>query len=97
LPTYGKSPNIICCILAETFGSLKFNFKIGGVNHILQHNSIGVKDSTMLVGADVTHAGKGKDPGCPSIVGIVSTIGVTYGNYLASARLQSNNTEVSKS
>lgn len=56
----------------------------------------------MIVGADMTHAGKGDDPGCPSMTGIVASFGENpnaipgdYHRYLASARLQSNDTEVS--
>lgn len=77
--------------------SLKFNFKLGGYSHAINGNgAIGVKTGTMVVGADVTHAGKCKDPGCPSLAGVVGTIwGMPLSHYQASARLQPNNTEVS--
>lgn len=48
----------------------------------------------MIVGADVTHAGKG-DKACPSMAGVVGTCDQQSIHYLASARLQPNNTEVS--
>ena len=50
----------------------------------------------MIVGADVTHSGSGLDPDCPSVAGVVATSEPDdCVHYLAAARLQSNNTEVS--
>lgn len=48
----------------------------------------------MIVGADVTHPGKGTDVTCPSIAGIVATHDPRYVQYLGSARLQTNKNEV---
>ncbi|KUJ21351.1 Piwi-domain-containing protein [Mollisia scopiformis] len=86
-----NNKNILDC---KVYGNLalKINFKLGGVNHRLAGTS-GVKLNTMLVGADVTHSGKGADPGCPSLAGVVSSCSSSIGKFVASARLQSNNTE----
>ena len=76
--------------------SLKFNFKLGGQNHAIQNGITGLKDNTMIVGADVTHSAKGPvENGAPSLAGVVASSGQSPSNYVASARLQSNNTEVS--
>ena len=72
---------------------MKINFKLGGTNHQI-HGSTGLKSRTIVFGADVTHSGKGQDPGCPSLAGVVASSGDGNNTYLASARLQSNNTEV---
>lgn len=58
---------------------------------------LGVPHSTLIMGTDVTHSGKGADPGCPSLAAVVCGMAGpkhTEHTYLASARLQSNNTEV---
>jgi hypothetical protein len=50
----------------------------------------------MIVGADVTHSGKGGSAqGSPSLAGVVATCDDRAMHYLASARLQPSNTEVS--
>lgn len=84
--------------------SLKFNFKLGGTNHQIEGNLSVIKPKTLLVGADVTHGGKTDDSGCPSLAGVVASCGQIpsasfagdFHRYLASARMQSKNTEVSR-
>jgi len=49
----------------------------------------------MVVGADVTHPGRTLDELCPSMAGVVATYDDYAIQYLASARLQPKNTEVS--
>lgn len=49
----------------------------------------------MIVGADVSHTGKGRDATCPSMAGVVATCDQLCSKYFASARLQENNTEAS--
>ncbi|CAG8982772.1 hypothetical protein HYALB_00001053 [Hymenoscyphus albidus] len=73
---------------------LKVNFKLGGTNHMLQ-DTTRPKSRTMVVGADVTHPTRCIDAGCPSLAGVVATNtgGDQINHYLASARLQVNNTE----
>ncbi|KAF7901748.1 uncharacterized protein EAF01_007047 [Botrytis porri] len=79
--------------------SLKINFKLGGVSHFLNDGAgqrilwAGAKANTMIVGADVSHAGKGRDATCPSMAGVVATFDQQCSKYSASARLQENNTE----
>ncbi|KAF5873532.1 putative piwi-domain-containing protein [Botrytis fragariae] len=79
--------------------SLKINFKLGGVSHFLNDEAgqrifwAGAKANTMIVGADVSHAGKGRDATCPSMAGVVATCDQQCSQYFASARLQENNTE----
>ncbi|KAF5870268.1 putative piwi-domain-containing protein [Botrytis fragariae] len=71
--------------------ALKINFKLGGINHRIAN--IPLRDRTMIMGADVTHVGKGQDDACPSQAGVVATRDSNYVHYLASARLQPHNTE----
>ncbi|KAF7911733.1 uncharacterized protein EAE98_011848 [Botrytis deweyae] len=71
--------------------ALKINFKLGGRSHHVQ--DLGVENGTMIMGADVTHVGKGQDDGCPSQAGVVATRDQHHIHYLASARLQTHNTE----
>ncbi|TGO18599.1 hypothetical protein BPAE_0378g00050 [Botrytis paeoniae] len=79
--------------------SLKINFKLGGVSHFLNDEAsqrifcAGAKANMMIVGADVSHAGKGRDATCPSMAGVVATCDQLCSQYFASARLQENNTE----
>ncbi|KAF7897184.1 hypothetical protein EAF00_005412 [Botryotinia globosa] len=79
--------------------SLKINFKLGGISHFLNDGTsqrifwAGAKANTMIVGADVSHAGKGRDATCPSMAGVVATCDQLCSKYLSSARLQGNNTE----
>ncbi|KAF4634153.1 hypothetical protein G7Y89_g3969 [Cudoniella acicularis] len=72
---------------------LKINYKLEGRYHRVQYG-LGLGDGeTIIVGADVTHGGKGLDQGCPSMAGVVACRGDKKSDYLASARIQSNNTE----
>jgi len=66
-----------------------------GTNHVIMGKT-GVLEGTMVMGADVTHPGKGKyhDEGCPSMAGVVGTYDVDHAQYLASARLQTPKSEV---
>lgn len=47
----------------------------------------------MIIGADVTHSGKGSN--APSVAGVVATSNSINGKFLAPARIQSCKTEVS--
>ncbi|TVY43663.1 Protein argonaute [Lachnellula occidentalis] len=80
---YSKTPHM---------NGLKINFKLSGTNHRLSARDLPVRPMTMIIGADVTHPGKGDD-GCPSMAGVVATCDDEAMHYLASARLQPNNTE----
>lgn len=76
--------------------SLKVNYKLGGRNHALYEGVLLKNVNTLIIGADVTHPGKGKDPGSPSMAGVVACRGDAPSTYQASARLQNPNTEVNK-
>lgn len=57
--------------------SMKFNAKLGGVNHIVTGRTMDkLKErGTMFVGADVTHPSFLSLPGTPSIAGVVASSG----------------------
>jgi hypothetical protein len=92
---FGKSEMPPCareCSLK--YSSLKVNFKLRGINHILHDKAwYGSKPNTMIVGADVSHV-KGDDTTVPSMAGMVATTDGQDCQFYASARLQSNNVEV---
>ncbi|TGO35543.1 hypothetical protein BHYA_0154g00050 [Botrytis hyacinthi] len=80
--------------------SLRANFKLGGTNHIIGDVEEPLEliesirnDSLMIVGADVSHPGKGLDPECPSMAGIVASFNHKFCHFATSARLQANNEE----
>lgn len=53
---------------------LKYNLKLGGVNHRLNLSKQGImRFSTMFVGMDVTHPSPGSQNGAPSIAAVVAT------------------------
>ncbi|TVY15724.1 Protein argonaute 1A [Lachnellula arida] len=95
------SPRLVVVLLPNTDTTtysdvkcMKINFKLGGVNlgPRLDELETILGGRAMIVGADVTHAGKG-DRSCPSLAGVVATCDQQVVHYLASARLQPNNTE----
>lgn len=69
---------------------LKYNLKLGGINHRLLHAQGGIlARKTMFVGMDVTHPSQGSQSGAPSIVAVVATEEPTYFvNWPVSLRLQ---------
>ncbi|KAF8544027.1 ribonuclease H-like domain-containing protein [Trichophaea hybrida] len=76
--------------------ALKFNFKLGGTNHLVSTDQLGFlkNGKTMLVGCDVTHASPKSRRGTPSIAGVVASCDGTYATYPASLRLQGHRTEM---
>ncbi|OJD25785.1 hypothetical protein ACJ73_02841 [Blastomyces percursus] len=88
------------CVVAEKFRknqpqyfanvALKFNLKLGGVNHKLQPSKLGIisEGKTMVVGIDVTHPAPGSLPTAPSIAGMVASVDKVLGQWPASIRLQ---------
>ncbi|KAH9885253.1 argonaute-like protein [Cubamyces lactineus] len=76
--------------------ALKFNMKLGGVNHELgdQNMSWLTKEPTMLVGMDVTHPGAGTVRGTPSIAAVVASVDRRMAQYPASLRLQESRKEM---
>ena len=77
--------------------ALKFNMKLGGVNHNLDQESMArfKQEPTMLVGMDVTHPGPGSLKGTPSIAAIVASVDDELGQFPASLRIQETKKEVS--
>ena len=70
--------------------ALKFNIKLGGLNHMLAQENMGWlrQAPTMLVGMDVTHPGVGTVRGTPSIAAVVASVDPYLGQFPASLRLQ---------
>ena len=76
--------------------ALKFNIKLGGLNHMLAPENMAWLDEapTMLVGMDVTHPGLGSVRGTPSVAALVASIDRYMGQFPASMRLQESRKEV---
>ncbi|KAI0634091.1 Piwi-domain-containing protein [Trametes polyzona] len=76
--------------------ALKFNTKLGGVNHELgdQNTAWLRSEPTMLVGMDVTHPGVGTVRGTPSIAAVVASVDRSMAQYPASLRLQESKKEM---
>ncbi|PVI04669.1 Piwi-domain-containing protein [Periconia macrospinosa] len=68
--------------------SMKLNLKLGGINHSVDTVQSILSNNTMVLGADVVHAGSGSFPGTPSIASIVGSVDNTGGKFLGSVRLQ---------
>ncbi|CAN9251435.1 unnamed protein product [Alternaria alternata] len=69
---------------------LKMNLKTGGSNHCVADGKMKeILPDTLVLGADVTHPGKGSLTGCPSIAAIVGSVDDLGGHFLGSMRLQS--------
>ena len=69
---------------------LKMNLKTGGSNHCVADGKMKeIMPNTLVLGADVTHPGKGSITGCPSIAAIVGSVDGLGGRFLGSMRLQS--------
>ncbi|KAJ8123081.1 hypothetical protein ONZ43_g881 [Nemania bipapillata] len=56
--------------------ALKANLKLGGENHFVQPQSLGLisEDKTMVVGIDVTHPSPGSSENAPSVSAMVASI-----------------------
>ncbi|KAG6327865.1 hypothetical protein ID866_11224 [Astraeus odoratus] len=77
--------------------ALKFNMKLGGVNHSL--NDLASSKwlnamPTMVVGIDVTHPGPGSAKGTPSIAAVVASIDNQYAQYPCSLEIQETRKEM---
>lgn len=72
---------------------MKFNLKLGGMNHQLDLErdhamKILEKDTTMLVGLDVTHPSPGSAPNAPSVAGMVASVDKFLGQFPGILRRQ---------
>ncbi|THH12645.1 hypothetical protein EW146_g7502 [Bondarzewia mesenterica] len=76
--------------------ALKFNMKLGGINHNLDERSMGKlrQPTTMLVGMDVTHPGPSTVKGTPSIAAVVASVDANFAQYPASMRIQETKKEM---
>lgn len=76
--------------------ALKFNMKLGGVNHVLDPNNLQWLKAkpTMLVGIDVTHPGPGSAAGTPSIAACVASCDPNFSQYPCSMQIQESKKEM---
>ncbi|KAI6038599.1 Piwi-domain-containing protein [Pisolithus marmoratus] len=77
--------------------ALKFNMKLGGVNHNLSDpNSVRWLSAmpTMIVGMDVTHPGPGSAKGTPSIAAVVASVDSQYAQYPGCLEIQETKKEM---
>lgn len=76
--------------------ALKFNMKLGGINHALDQKSMSwlKAEPTMLVGIDVTHPGPGSVKGTPSIAAVVASYEASYAQYPCSLEIQETKKEM---
>lgn len=75
---------------------LKFNIKLGGINHTIDRSVLGVfgDGKTMLVGCDVTHPSPGSFKGVPSVAGVVASVDPQFVQFPGSLRLQTSKKEM---
>ncbi|KAG5652514.1 hypothetical protein H0H81_004786 [Sphagnurus paluster] len=76
--------------------ALKVNMKMGGVNHLLDPESMKwfAQMPTMLVGIDVTHPGRDSVKGTPSIAAVVASVDGQFAQYPASMEMQKTKEEM---
>jgi eukaryotic translation initiation factor 2C len=76
--------------------ALKLNTKLGGINHMLDNESMKwlTSKKTMIVGMDVTHPGPTSVQGTPSIAAVVASVDDTFVQFPASMRIQEGKKEV---
>lgn len=78
--------------------ALKFNAKLGGINHVVDPTDRVMAwvraQPTMMVGSDVTHPSPGSARGTPSIAAVVGSVDNTFGQFPASMRLQQSKKEM---
>ncbi|KAF1931392.1 Piwi-domain-containing protein [Didymella exigua CBS 183.55] len=75
--------------------AMKFNQKLGGVNHTVGAKSMSPLDPrTIIFGIDVTHPSPGSSETAPSIAGVVASVDAIFSQYPASMRTQKGRTEM---
>lgn len=75
--------------------ALKFNQKLGGINHSIDIKELKPLDATTIVfGIDVTHPSPGSSDSSPSIAGVVASIDTHFAQYPASMRTQRGRQEM---
>ncbi|KAG2357054.1 Piwi-domain-containing protein [Suillus spraguei] len=90
----GKEPNKQDQYFSNV--ALKLNTKLGGINHVLDSDSLKwlTKAKTMVVGMDVTHPGPGSIEGTPSIAAVVASVDNSFVQFPASLRCQETKKEM---
>ncbi|CAO2655718.1 Nn.00g045210.m01.CDS01 [Neocucurbitaria sp. VM-36] len=74
---------------------MKFNQKLGGVNHTVELKRMAPLDEkTILFGIDVTHPSPGSAETAPSIAGVVASVDSLFSQYPASMRTQKGRQEM---
>ncbi|KAJ4371250.1 hypothetical protein N0V83_004467 [Neocucurbitaria cava] len=74
---------------------MKFNQKLGGVNHTVELKKMApLDDKTILFGIDVTHPSPGSAETAPSIAGVVASVDSLFSQYPASMRTQKGRQEM---
>ena len=75
---------------------LKFNLKLGGVNHTVPEQALRFlsKSNTMIVGIDVAHPSVDSIEDAPSIAGVVASVDATYSQWPASIRTNTGRREM---
>lgn len=75
--------------------AMKFNQKLGGVNHCVDLAKLSPLDNrTILFGIDVTHPSPGSAETAPSIAGVVASVDSMFSQYPASMRTQKGRKEM---
>lgn len=75
--------------------AMKFNQKLGGVNHTVDAKQMSPLDAqTIVFGIDVTHPSPGSSETAPSIAGVVASVDAVFSQYPASMRTQEGRKEM---
>ncbi|KAI2487016.1 Piwi multi-domain protein [Pyrenophora tritici-repentis] len=75
--------------------AMKFNQKLGGVNHTVPLAKLAPLDAqTIIFGIDVTHPSPGSSQTAPSIAGVVASVDAKFSQYAASMRTQARRVEM---
>jgi eukaryotic translation initiation factor 2C len=75
--------------------AMKFNQKLGGVNHTVELKRMAPLDAqTILFGIDVTHPSPGSSESAPSVAGVVASVDSMFSQYPASMRTQKGRQEM---
>lgn len=75
--------------------AMKFNQKLGGVNHTVDPKQLSPLDAqTIVFGIDVTHPSPGSSASAPSIAGLVASVDPAFSQYPARMRVQKGREEM---
>ena len=76
--------------------AMKFNLKLGGVNHLIDKPKMGLigEGQTMVVGLDVTHPSPGSCPNAPSVASIVASVDKDLGQWPGRLSIQEKRKEM---